>query len=71
LSDCVRVIVGLEEGARLGAREVSERIRGRVRVKLDVVLAGAEEVRQRTVVEGRRKPVLLFDYRSQGETISA
>jgi phenylacetate-CoA ligase len=71
LSDRVRVIVGLEDEARLRESEISDRIRGRVRVKLDVVLAPADEIRKRTVVEGRRKPVLLFDYRSQGETISA
>ena len=64
LSDRVRVMVGLEEGARLTEREISDRIRGRVRVKLEVVLAPADEIRQRTLVEGRRKPVLLFDYRA-------
>jgi phenylacetate-CoA ligase len=65
LSDRVRVIVGLGEGARLTEGEISDRIRGRVRVKLEVVLTPMEEIRKRTVVEGRRKPVLLFDYRAQ------
>lgn len=64
LSDRVRVIVGLEEGTRLSEREISERIRGQVRVKLDVAMASVEEIRRRTVVEGRRKPVLVFDYRN-------
>jgi phenylacetate-CoA ligase len=45
LSDRVRVIVGLQEGAGLTKREISDRIRGRVRVKLEVALAPAEEVR--------------------------
>jgi phenylacetate-CoA ligase len=68
LSDRVRVIVGLDEGTHLTEREISERIRGQVRVKLDVATASVEEIRKRTVVEGRRKPVLVFDYRSQGKT---
>jgi phenylacetate-CoA ligase len=67
LSDRVRVIVGLEEGACLTERGISDRIRGRVRVKLDVVLAPMDEVRKRTVIEGRRKPVLVFDYRAPGK----
>ncbi len=64
LSDRVRVIVGLEEGLRLSEAEIGDRIRARVRVKLDVVIAPPEEIQRRTVVEGRRKPVLVFDYRN-------
>jgi hypothetical protein len=67
LSDRVRVVVGLEEGTCLTEREISDRIRGRVRVKLEVALASTEEIRKRTVIEGRRKPVLVFDYRAQGK----
>jgi phenylacetate-CoA ligase len=67
LSDRVQVIVGLEEGTCLTEREISDRIRGRVRVKLDVVLAPMEEIRRRTVIEGRRKPVFVFDYRGSGK----
>ncbi len=67
LSDRVRVVVGLEEGTCLTEREISDRIRGRVRVKLEVTLASKEEIRKRTVIEGRRKPVLVFDYRAQGK----
>jgi phenylacetate-CoA ligase len=67
LSDRVRVVVGLEDGTCLTEREISDRVRGRVRVKLDVVIAPADEIRKRTVVEGRRKPVLVFDYRTQGK----
>ncbi len=69
LSDRVRVIVGLEEGTALTEREISDRIRGRVRVKLEVALAPIEEIRKRTVIEGRRKPVLLFDYRAHGKAV--
>jgi phenylacetate-CoA ligase len=67
LSDRVQVTVGLDEGTGLTAREVSDRIRGRVRVTLDVVLAPMEEIRKRTVVEGRRKPLLVFDHRPRGK----
>lgn len=67
LSDRVQVIVGLGEGASLTAREISDRIRGRVRVTLDVVIAPADEIRKRTVIEGRRKPVLVFDRRTKGK----
>ncbi|MBN1506037.1 MAG: AMP-binding protein [Sedimentisphaerales bacterium] len=67
LSDRVRVLVGLEEGTGLKEEEISDRIRGRVRVKLDVTVAPADEIRKRTVIEGRRKPVLVFDYRVKGK----
>lgn len=67
LSDRVRVIVALEDGVRLTAEEISDRIRGRVRVKPEVVIAAADEIHRRTVVEGRRKPVLVFDYRAENK----
>jgi phenylacetate-CoA ligase len=63
LSDRVRVIVGLDDGLRLTEAEICDRIRAKVRVKLDVVIAPSEEIQRRTLVEGRRKPVLVFDYR--------
>jgi phenylacetate-CoA ligase len=65
LSDRVRVMVGLVEGAGLTAEEISDRIRGRVRVKLEVVLVAPDEIQKRTTMEGRRKPVLVFDYRAE------
>ena len=68
LSDRVRVAVGLEKGACLSEQEISDRIRGQVRVTLDVVLAPPEEIGARTRVEGRRKPVLVFDHRTEGKT---
>jgi phenylacetate-CoA ligase len=67
LSDRVRVLVGLEEGVRVKEAEISDRIRSRVRVTLDVAIAPAEEIRKRTVIEGLRKPVLIFDYRVNGK----
>jgi phenylacetate-CoA ligase len=71
LSDRVQVVVGLAAGTDLTAREIADRIRGRVRVTLDVVLAPREDVHQRTVVEGRRKPVLVFDHRRRGKADSS
>jgi len=68
LSDRVRVMVGLEKGACLSEREISDRIRGQVRVTLEVVLAPSEEIGARTRIEGRRKPVLVFDHRTEGKT---
>jgi phenylacetate-CoA ligase len=65
LSDRARVIVGLDDNAGLTAKQVSDRIRERVRVTVDVALASVDEVRKRTVVEGRRKPVLVFDHRME------
>jgi phenylacetate-CoA ligase len=64
LSDRPRVIVGLDETAAVTLEEIVERLRGRLRVKLDVVRAPVEEVRRKTTVDGRRKPVLVFDYRT-------
>lgn len=67
LSDCPRVIVGLAGGANLTREEISKRVRDRVRVTLEVVVTTPEDVSRRTRVEGRRKPVLVFDYRTQGK----
>ena len=63
LSDRVRVIVGLEDGLHLTEEEIAERIRAKVRVKLEVAIALPEEIQRRTMVEGRRKPVLMLDCR--------
>ncbi len=68
LSDRVRVAVGLDNGVCLTEREISERIRGRVRVTLDVAIVPAEEIGARTRIEGRRKPVLVFDHRTREKT---
>jgi len=67
LSDRPRVVVGLAPGSTLTQQDISERIRGRVRVRLEVQTASPDAVRQHTIMEGRRKPVLVFDYRSQGQ----
>jgi hypothetical protein len=38
-----------------------------VRVTLEVAVATPEEVAKRTLVENRRKPVQVFDYRKNRE----
>jgi phenylacetate-CoA ligase len=63
LSDRPRVVVGLEEGATITREQIAARICGRVRVTLEVAIDTPEEVAKRTMVENRRKPVLVFDYR--------
>ncbi len=68
LSDRVCVVVGLEDGVKLTEEEIVERIRGRVRVKMEVRIASADEIRKRTIVENKHKPVLIFDYRTQRKT---
>lgn len=67
LSDCPRVIVGLADGANLTREEISRWIRDRIRVTLDVVVTTPDDVSRRTRVEGRRKPTLVFDYRTKGK----
>jgi phenylacetate-CoA ligase len=68
LSDRACVIVGLEEGVKLNEKVISDRISGKVRVKMEVKIAPTDEIRKRTIVENKRKPVLIFDYRAQGKT---
>jgi len=63
LSDRPRVVVGLEEGAEVTREQIAARICGRVRVTLEVVVTTPAEVSKRILVENRRKPVLVFDYR--------
>jgi len=67
LSDRPRVIVGLDKDTSLTADEIGERIRGRLRVRLEVVIVATEEVRRRVREEGRRKPIRVFDYRGRGK----
>ena len=64
LSDRPRVVVGLEEGAEVTLEQIAGRICGRVRVTLEVAIATPAEVAKRILVENRRKPVLVFDYRN-------
>jgi phenylacetate-CoA ligase len=63
LSDSVRVVVGTEDVNRLSADSIAEKIRGYIRVKLEVIVETAANVAARTIQEGKRKGVTFFDYR--------
>ncbi|MBE0596284.1 MAG: AMP-binding protein [Desulfuromonadales bacterium] len=62
LSDRLRVTVAVRDRS-LTAEMVAERLAARLRVKPEVVIAPAAAVTAKTVQEGKRKPVLFFDYR--------
>lgn len=63
LSDRLRVVVASRDPA-LTAETVAERLAARLRVKPEVVIAPAEEVAAKTAQDGKRKPVVFFDYRT-------
>jgi phenylacetate-CoA ligase len=63
LSDSVRVVVGTDDVHRLSADSIAEKIRGYIRVKLEVIVETAANVAARTIQEGKRKGVTFFDYR--------
>lgn len=63
LSDRIRVVVGTADPG-IDVSSVQEKIASRTRVKPEVVLASLEDVRQKTIQEGKRKPVTFFDYRN-------
>jgi len=65
LSDTVRVVVGTEDVHRLSADSVAEKIRGYIRVKLEVIVETAANVTARTIQEGKRKEVTFFDCRKK------
>jgi phenylacetate-CoA ligase len=62
LADRVRVVVGARE-PRPDAAALADLIAARTRVKPEVVVVEPEEITRKTVLEGKRKPVLFFDYR--------
>ncbi|PLX82982.1 MAG: CoF synthetase [Desulfuromonas sp.] len=64
LSDRIRVVVGTDD-PDLDPAAVAGRIAARIRVKPEVVLVSPDEVRTRTLQEGKRKPVTFFDYRTK------
>jgi phenylacetate-CoA ligase len=63
LSERLRVVVASRDPA-LTAETVAERLAARLRVKPEVVIAPAEEVAAKTTQDGKRKPVVFFDYRT-------
>ena len=62
LADEIRLVVGTSN-AELSAAAIAEKIAARTRVKPKVELAPPNEVRQKTIQEGKRKPVIFFDNR--------
>lgn len=62
LAEEIRLVVGTSD-AELSASVVAEKIAARTRVKPQVVLAPPHEVREKTLQEGKRKPVTFFDNR--------
>lgn len=62
LADRVRVVVGAR-APRPDAAVLADLIAARTRVKPEVVVVDPEEITRKTVLEGKRKPVLFFDYR--------
>jgi phenylacetate-CoA ligase len=63
LSDRLRVVVASRDPA-LTAETVAERLVARLRVKPEVVIAPAAAVAAKTAQDGKRKPVVFFDYRT-------
>ncbi len=67
LSDQVTVVVS-PAGDELDGDEVADRIRGKLRVGVDVIVASVEDVTARIHQADRRKPCRLFDVRSNANT---
>lgn len=71
LSDRIRITVGLDPDAHVSADYISERIRGRIRLKAEVRIMDLEEVERHTITDGNRKARRFFDNRSNaGVSIS-
>lgn len=62
LAEEIRLVVGT--ASELSAAAIAEKIAARTRVKPQVVLASPTAVREKTVQEGKRKPVTFFDRRN-------
>jgi phenylacetate-CoA ligase len=65
LSERARVVVGTDKGAGLTAEMIAEKLRDRIRIKLEVVIEDGLAISSKTQQEGKRKPVLFFDYRTK------
>lgn len=67
LSDCIRVVVGVDDpyAPPMSGAEVAERIAARVRVKPEVLLAPAGDVARKVQQPDKRKPVTFFDFRTR------
>jgi phenylacetate-CoA ligase len=64
LSDEVKVVAGVRDPG-LTPFMLSEQISAKTRIKPEVVLADPDTVQDRTLVQGKRKPVQFFDYRDK------
>jgi len=65
LSDRAEVFVSLDPEAPVTAEQIVTCLQGRLRVKLPVSVQPSESLRRRTHVEGKRKPVRVFDERKR------
>lgn len=65
LSETVRVVVGMDDSARLPADSIAEKIRGYIRVKPEVVVDTSTNVATKIIQEGKRKATTFFDYRNK------
>jgi phenylacetate-CoA ligase len=62
LSDRIRLVVGSADSS-LSTSTISETIAAAIRVKPEVVIDTPDAVERKTTLDGKRKPVLFFDYR--------
>jgi phenylacetate-CoA ligase len=65
LSDRAQVLVSLHPDASVTADQIVTCMQGCLRVKLPVAVVEADTLRKRTHVEGKRKPVRVFDLRKR------
>ena len=65
LSERIRVVVGVANKGALSTQALAEKIRSHIRVRLEVAIEDTELVASRIIQEGKRKPVLFFDYRNK------
>ncbi len=65
LSDRAEVFVSLDPEVPVTVEQIVAHLQGRLRVKLPVTVQPYESLRRRTHVEGKRKPVRVFDERKR------
>ncbi len=63
LSDRLRIVVSLADGAQMTAEAIAARVHGRIRVTPEVVVADHALVAARVHPPTSRKPTLFFDHR--------
>lgn len=69
LSDRAEVFVSLDPEASVTVEQIVANLQGRLRVKLPVTVQPCESLRRRTHVEGKRKPVRVFDERKRNPVL--